>query len=267
MAACQLVPQAVMTIRRTPQLLRREIQAAELGRCSVKVQAAAHGVRNGLGLLEDFLQHVVGIAARVDVARFEFQRVDPRIDVSGVAMIDPHGIGRKHGQFMIGKVDNLVGIARQRRGITGDEVLAVANAQYDRTAQAGDDEHFRPIAEENRQTVGSLELGEGLFHGGDQWTISVGRHVFHGSLPLQTTCDQVGDHLGIGRGMEPIALGNEATLERIEVFNHAIMDDGDFSGATQMGMRIDVTWGTMGSPARMSDARSACRRRGCEVSL
>ena len=83
-------------------------------------------------------------------------------------MDDPHRIGREHGQFVIRQVDDLVGVARQRRGVAGHEVLAVANAQHDRTAQAGDDQHLGPIAEEDRQAVGSLELQQGLLHRGDQ---------------------------------------------------------------------------------------------------
>ena len=41
------------------ELLRREVQAAELGRGRVAVEPAAHGVLDRLGLLEDLLEHVV----------------------------------------------------------------------------------------------------------------------------------------------------------------------------------------------------------------
>ncbi len=51
-----------------PQLLRREVQAAEHGGRLVAIEPAAHRVANGLGLLEDFLEHVVRIAAELDVA-------------------------------------------------------------------------------------------------------------------------------------------------------------------------------------------------------
>ena len=172
-------------------------------------------------------------------------------------MDDPHRIGGEHGQLVIGQVDDLVGIARQRRGVAGHEVLAVADAQHDRTAQAGDDEHFGPIAEEDRQAVGSLELRQGLLHGGDQRPVVERRHVFHRRLPLQTACHQVSDDLGIGGRMERIALVDQATLERLEVLDHPVVNDGDLAVATQVGVGVDVARRTVGGPAGMSDARPA----------
>ena len=158
---------------------------------------------------------------------------------------------------MIGQVDDLVGIAGQGRGVAGHEVLAVADAQHDRTAQAGDDEHFRPIAEEDRQAVGSLELQQGLLHRGDQGPVVQRRHVFHGRLPLQTACHQVRDDLGIGGRMERVALFDQATLERLEVLDHAIVNDGNLAVATQVGVGVDVARCTVGGPAGVPDARPA----------
>ena len=45
-----------------------------------------------------------------------------------------------HGQFVVGQVDDLVGVAGQRRGVAGDEVLAVADADHQRAAQPGGDD-------------------------------------------------------------------------------------------------------------------------------
>ena len=49
-----------------PQLLRRQVQAAEHGRRLVVVEPAAQRVLDRLRLLEDFLEHVVGIVAQLD---------------------------------------------------------------------------------------------------------------------------------------------------------------------------------------------------------
>ena len=61
------------------ELLRREVQAAELRRGGVRVEPAAHGVFDRLGLFKDFLEHVVGEAAQADVAGLQFQHVDAMV--------------------------------------------------------------------------------------------------------------------------------------------------------------------------------------------
>ena len=145
------------------ELLRREVQAAELGRGRVEVEPAAHGVLDRLGLLEDLLEHVVGVAAQVDVAGLEVERAG-RGGRRGPESrwIDPQRVGREHGQLVVGQVDDLVGVAGQRRGVAGDEVLAVAHADHQRAAQPGGDHHLRPVAKDDRQAVGPLELRQGV---------------------------------------------------------------------------------------------------------
>ena len=127
-----------------------------------RVEPAAHGVFDRLGLLEDLLEHVVGEAALADVAGLEIQHVDAVVDVALVAVDDPQRVGREHRQLMVGQVDDLVGVAGQRRGVAGDEMLARAHAHHQRAAQAGGDHHLRPVAKEDRQAVGPLELHQGL---------------------------------------------------------------------------------------------------------
>ena len=61
-----------------PQLLRREIQAAEHGRRLVAVEPAAHRVAHRLGLLEDLLEHVVRKAAQLDLRRVDVEQLARR---------------------------------------------------------------------------------------------------------------------------------------------------------------------------------------------
>ena len=69
---------------------------------------------------------------------------------------------------MIGQIDDLVGVAGQRRGVAGDEVLAVADAHHQRAAQPRGDDHVGIIAKQDRQAVGAVQLRERLLHRRDQ---------------------------------------------------------------------------------------------------
>ena len=89
-----------------PQLLRREIQAAEHGRGFVAIEPAAHGVLQRLGLLEDLLEHVVRKAAQFDVAAADIQSLHVVLHVAFVAVDDAQRVGRDHRQFVIGQVDD-----------------------------------------------------------------------------------------------------------------------------------------------------------------
>ena len=73
---------------------------------------------------------------------------------------------------MVGQIDDLVGVAGQRRGVAGDEVLAVADAHHQRAAQPGGDEHVGIIAKQDRQAVGAVQLRQRLAHGRDQRPMS-----------------------------------------------------------------------------------------------
>ena len=144
-AACQLVPQAVSMMRLTAaKLLRREVQAAELGGGVLVVQAAAHRVFERFGLLEDLLEHVVRKAAQLDVGRFDRQVVDAGARCGPCSRcVTSQRVGGDQGDLMIGQIDDLVGAAGQRRGVAGDEVLAVADADDQRAALPGGDDQRR----------------------------------------------------------------------------------------------------------------------------
>ncbi len=61
-----------------PQILRIEVQAAELGRRFILIEAAPHGVFHGLRLLENLLEHVMFEAAAVRVAEIFFEEINRR---------------------------------------------------------------------------------------------------------------------------------------------------------------------------------------------
>ncbi len=81
------------------------------------------------------------VVAQIDVSGLQIQSLHTVMHFSLVAMDDAQVIGRDDGDLVLGQVDNLVRIADQRRGIAGDKMLVFADADHQRAAMAGRDDH------------------------------------------------------------------------------------------------------------------------------
>ena len=149
------------------------------------------------------------------------------VHVPLVAMDHAQRVGRDDGHLVVGQIDDLVGVADQRRGVAGDEMLAVADADHQRAAEPGGDDHVGIVAEHDRQAVGAVQLGQRRLHGVDQRAmLRIDRRrrssaassavLSRASCSSQATGDQVGDHFGVGRRAEAIALAFEPLLERAD---------------------------------------------------
>ena len=130
------------------QLLRCRGSGRRSGRVRVGVvEPAAQGVLQRFGLLVNLLEHVVLEVALVGVARRPSS-------MSWTAASTRRGrwsrmcqsSGGQHAHLMIVEVNDLVGVAGQGGRIAGQEVLALADAEHQRTAQAGADEHVGIVA-------------------------------------------------------------------------------------------------------------------------
>ena len=140
---------------------------------------------------------------------------------------------------MIGQINDSLGVADERRGVAGDKVLILADADHQRAAQPGGNDHVGMFAEDNRQAVGAAELGQGFLNGADQRFVRIGRLISvadfavaellpvgivvlsacgHRGLFFQATGNQMGDDFGIGRGAEDVAFGFELLLSARESF-------------------------------------------------
>ena len=171
-------------------------------------------------------------------------------------------VGRDHGQFVIGQIDDLVGVAGQRRGVAGHEMLVGPHADDQGAAQPGGDQHLRPLSKEDRQSVGPLELREGRLDRADQRLIVGGRHV--GQLPTwpqnrapwlppEATVDQVGDDFGVGGRLKLVSLLLEALLDGVKVLDDSVVNHGQRGVAAQVRVCVYIAWGTVGSPTGVSD--------------
>ena len=167
-AACQLVPQAVSTIRSIDRnccgvRFSPPNTAVASSRSSRPRMALEHGLR----LLEDFLEHVVRIVAKLDLRGLSLQLLARRDRRAHRRDGPRESLGGDDGDFVVGQVDDLVRAAHQRRGVAGDEVLALADADHQRALQPGGDDHIRPVAEHDAEAIRAAELREGGLHGFD----------------------------------------------------------------------------------------------------
>ena len=126
-------------------------------------------------LLENLLEHVVRKAAQLDLRRVDVELLHVVPHVPFVAMNDANRVGRDDGQLMVGQVDDAIRVADERRAVAGDEVLAVADADHQRAAQPGGDDHIRPIAKHHRQAVRAAQLRERRLNRLDERRVSIGR--------------------------------------------------------------------------------------------
>ena len=69
--------------------------------------------------------------------------------------------------------------------------------------------------------------------------------------------DEVGDDFGVGFGLEGVAAGDEGVLELEIVFDDAVVDDDEGSGAVAVGVGVFFGGAAVGGPAGVADAVGA----------
>src|SRR5262249_38213583 len=126
-----------------PQLADVEVEAAEAGGAVGGVEPAAGGVLQRLGLLVDLLEHGVGEDAPGGVRGVPLDVADRGLDRAVLVVEYVEGVGREHAHLAVEQVDDLAGLADEGPGVAGQEVLAAADAQQQRAAQAGADDGAR----------------------------------------------------------------------------------------------------------------------------
>ncbi len=171
-----------------------------------------------------------------------------------VAVDHAERVGRHQGHFVVGQIDDLVGLAHQRRGVAGNVVAPGADADDQRAAQPGGHKNVRVCAKQHRQAVGALKLGQRPLDGANQRLVVGCRHVLPCRDLAEATVDEVGDHFRVGLGAEFVSLGNQAVFEHLEVLDHTVVGDRHGAVAAKMRMGILVGGRSVGSPAGVADA-------------
>ena len=229
------------------QLAGVQVDAAELRGGEPLVEAAHDRAADGVRLLVDLLAHVVAEGAELVVVLVRVhrrRRLDavirrpgqrPRVEVGRLDRRD----------LAVLQVDDLAGVADERGDVRGDEHLAVAEAEHDRRAVAGDDQLVGVPRVEEDEPVGALDAAQrpddGLFERGVVVLAQLGRH-------------HVRERLGVSVGDELHARGGELGAERLGVFDDPVVDHGDAVLCVGVRVRVGVVRLAVGGPAGVADA-------------
>ena len=141
-----------------------------------------------------------------------------------------------------------VGEGRERERVGAEIHLALAEADGERRAGARADEQIVLAGEHEGEREGALEARERRRHRLDRRAAAV-----------ELTRHELRHGLGVGLGLEGIAVRLELGAQLAEILDDAVMHDGEPLRRMRMGVALGRT--SMRRPARMADADEARERR------
>jgi hypothetical protein len=157
--------------------------------------------RQRLGLLEDFLLHVVRVVAQLDIVgrerTFIHRAVGRHVCRRTVGADYSHPVAPKFRDIAVFEVDHAPRHLQQGRGIGSGVAAVVTQAQQQGRAVAGDDDGVVPLLQHGDR-IGADQARLGQAHGFEQ----VG-------CRLERVPDQVRNHLGVGVRGEDVAFRHE----------------------------------------------------------
>ena len=223
------------------ELVRGELDAAQMRRLKARLEPPAQRTRDRLGLFGDLLPHKMLEFALVEgLAR----PGDRRRDLRGRPTVEGRGlkpVGAHQGDLAVVEIDDTSGMPHQGRGVGSDEHLALADPQHDRAAVARDDDRVGARCVEHGKPPGA----------GDQPQCRAHRFV---EGMLRHRRDQMRQHLAVGLGAEGDAGALEPRAQCRGILDDAVVDDRDAVRPVAMRVGVLVARLAMRRPARMGDA-------------
>ena len=204
------------------------------------IDTSTHTVGQTFGLLEDFLQHEVGITTLLNLAEVDVYLLDSQLlllaqDTDYFQFLTQ----TNNGNVAILQIDHLISIFDDRTGITTQEELTVANANHQRTLLAGSDNLAGITLVDNGNGISTDDLIEGYLNGLQQRELLLHHDILH----------QLHQHLGIGIRLEMDAFLDKLRLDVGIVLNDAIVDNSQVMTFRIVRMRITARGLTMCCPA------------------
>ena len=180
------------------------------------IDTSTHTVGQTFRLLEDFLQHEVGITTLFNLSEVDVYLLDSQLlllaqDTDYFQFLTQ----TNNGNVAILQIDHLISIFDDRTGITTQEELTVANANHQRTLLAGSDNLAGITLVDNGNGISTDDLIEGYLNGLQQRELLLHHDILH----------QLHQHLGIGIRLEMDAFLDKLRLDVGIVLNDAIVDN------------------------------------------
>jgi hypothetical protein len=193
-----------------------------------------------VGLLEDFLEHEVRVAAFFQLAQGEFQFYDAVVFFHLLQVVELRlPVPAQADYLLVVQVDDLFGVFNNGRGVRGQEVFPLPYAYEQRAGFACRYHGVGIVLLDDGYGVGAYHLGQGQLHGVEQVGVAGSPHVL----------DPLDQHLGVRIALKGVAFAQEGFFQDGVVFYDAVVDQGQLPGLGVMGMGVDVAGFAVGGPA------------------
>ena len=212
-----------------------------------EVDVVGERVADDLGLLVDFLGHEVAVIALVD-QQGACHRFHPGpLHLLAGAVVDGGALAREHRPVALLQIGDLAGEGRQRDGVGAQVHLALAVADGERAALAGADHQVFLAGKDDGERERTLQMVSARL-------VASHRRVAR----LHLVGDQMHHHLGVGVGLELVALGGEHLLQLAEILDDAVVHHRDALAHVRVG--VGLGGAAVRRPARVADADMALQR-------
>ena len=217
--------------------------------------ATFQGIAHGLRLFVNLLVHVVAVVAAIGIARVGGDA--KRGANGGLVLQIPHrdASRREFDEVSFLQDEEAVGNGSQRRHVRRDEVLANAEADHERAADAHGDDAAWVIGGNHGQRECTFKSARGLAHRVAQLDLRVA---------AETVVHQMGDHFGVRVRLEPAPSFLELFAQAFVVLDDAVVDERNATAAGDVRVGIADRGDAVGGPARVGDAGDTSQRCGHE---
>ena len=207
-------------------------------------------IADDLRLLVDLLEHEMLIAALFGGFRIPLDLGQLLLQHLAVDVVEGHIALFELRDLHIADVIDIAGVFQDRRNIRGDIALAVRDADDHRAVLAGAVDLARIVLEHDAERIGAADADHCA---GDRFDRQL-------RILLVVVVDHLDRDLGIGLGVERIALLDELFALLLIILDDAVMDGDDIAVVARMRMRIDSRGFAVRCPAGMADAAGTLDR-------
>ena len=209
------------------------------------VDPAPNAVHDGLGLLEDLLEHEVRIAALFELGDAELQLLDVDLALLVVERYDLQRVVAIHDHYLaVIDIDDLVRIFHDRRRVRCQEKLLVADTDDHRAAAACRDDLILVALLHYGDSVCADHLLQCLLDGLQQRAVVRRTDVF----------DQIDQYLRVSVALECVTVFDQRLFQHPVIFDDTIVDQGDIARIGVVGMGVDVVRFAVCRPTGVGDA-------------
>ena len=203
---------------------------------------------DGTRLLHDLLEHEVLVAALLGSLDVPRDAGNGLFDRLAGAVKNRVAVGTHLGELTVVKIDHIFRVRHKRRHVGGEEVLTRANADDQRAAVAREEHLLRTVGAQNADRIAALQTAKCLHDGVLQVAVTGVVHI-----------QQMDDDLRVRLTMEPEPLGLQHLAQLHEVFNDAVLHDGELAVVAHVRVGVRLRRRAVRCPARMAEADIAVK--------